>query len=1079
MSADAGARNASDTSKYKYYAFISYKHEDSAWAHWLQHHLEWYRLPNRLIKDTELPRRITPVCRDTTDLTAGDNVINLLRAKLAESRYLIVICSRHMQNRPEFINEEIRSFLSLGNGIGKVIPFIVDGEAVADDPLKECLPPALLELGEERPLGITVSGRRREALLKLVAALLGLDMQAVKNHDTAYRQKRTLILLSAGMFASLALGAFMAWQTLIVKQAQLNEQLTNADSLYKQGNRVAAHDRSVTALSETNLFMDSTISDKATELARFSAVQPMFAPTVQLELYQAESDAFFTRDGQNVIISNASSVRMYDLQGRLAWTFSPMDLGQKIIAVSSDGVHCVLLNTYTPADQTSSLWLCDMVSHTRMVKLAESKRFDTYNLMDGNFENVLSAQFSPDGTLVSAYCTGGYFNENSDLAIWDATTGQKVVSLSADLLGSQAKGTQGKVVESFDFTSNRSFHWEGTVAHVFYTLGDAEPLVVPFSTLADSDAVPVKLNENRYALTRDAQDNYFFADLATNSRLPIEHAADEFFYLGNYTLINGRYAMLPIWHVLNEDTDLRGVARVLVVDMSTMQPCALTEELNNASHNALDIRFHGVRDTDRVYVTLEGKGIKALGKYRSENEQTLLQIDLSDQSVRKVQITGKKGLYSQDFVAEPLAEGDLLLLDRADGQVDALVIHDSDVQESRINEPYTQFVDNLDLSKANPKVMLNLHNDAYFLYTLVDPGATLEPGDAAPASTDGENRITAASANGVYTAQTSGQQLSVWRDATLLFQTGLSGSARSLFVTSDGQYVLAVGKDFLELFQNDGALVASLTGEACPFILDAKLSQDGKRCVVLGMLQTSFQVNLILYDATTFKPIATLSSSMNTDEKSISDVFDISPDNRYAAGLVQEWMEGQYTVAVELWSLSDGQRIAATHFPLVADAGIRLLPVDATAKPALSFAYVRFSPDCRLYAGLWSDVWIWDTDTYRMLSSLSEAGTYTSIPLLLEDGRMVFNGNGVHVWDPARKTLLWDLSVPDADGLLLSANQRYLCVYSNSGAQIYRTSDWQSVCTLATHSIDVLSFGESKIVYQANGNLHQINLEED
>ena len=30
-----------------------------------------------------------------------------------------------------------------------------------------------------------------------------------------------------------------------------------------------------------------------------------------------------------------------------------------------------------------------------------------------------------------------------------------------------------------------------------------------FTTLADSDAVPVKLNENRYALTRDAQDKLF------------------------------------------------------------------------------------------------------------------------------------------------------------------------------------------------------------------------------------------------------------------------------------------------------------------------------------------------------------------------------------------------------------------------------------------------------------------------------------------------------------------------------------------------------------------------------------------
>lgn len=92
---------------------------------------------------------------------------------------------------------------------------------------------------------------------------------------------------------------------------------------------------------------------------------------------------------------------------------------------------------------------------------------------------------------------------------------------------------------------------------------------------------------------------------------------------------------------------------------------------------------------------------------------------------------------------------------------------------------------------------------------------------------------------------------------------------------------------------------------------------------------------------------------------------------------------------------------------------------------------------------------------------------------------MVFNGNGVHVWDPAHNTLLWDLSVPDANGLRLSADQRYLCVYGENGAQIYRTADWQNVCTLATHAVDILCFGESKLIYQANGKLYQINLEEE
>lgn len=54
---------------FRYFAFISYCREDEHIAKWLQRKLETYRLPSKIKKEnTNLPRRIVPVFRDTTDL---------------------------------------------------------------------------------------------------------------------------------------------------------------------------------------------------------------------------------------------------------------------------------------------------------------------------------------------------------------------------------------------------------------------------------------------------------------------------------------------------------------------------------------------------------------------------------------------------------------------------------------------------------------------------------------------------------------------------------------------------------------------------------------------------------------------------------------------------------------------------------------------------------------------------------------------------------------------------------------------------------------------------------------------------
>lgn len=70
---------------FEYSAFISYKREDEKWAIWLQNNLERYSIPSAIRKEIpRLPKRIKPIFRDKTDLSAG-GLSSSLRKELERS----------------------------------------------------------------------------------------------------------------------------------------------------------------------------------------------------------------------------------------------------------------------------------------------------------------------------------------------------------------------------------------------------------------------------------------------------------------------------------------------------------------------------------------------------------------------------------------------------------------------------------------------------------------------------------------------------------------------------------------------------------------------------------------------------------------------------------------------------------------------------------------------------------------------------------------------------------------------------------------------------------------------------------
>lgn len=188
---------ADSENSYEYFAFISYKREDEKWAKWLQHKLEYYKLPSSVKKDNpDLPEKIRPVFKDTTDLELGV-LAQKIQSALNSSKFLIVICSPRSANSV-WVSKEVQSFIDSGRA-DHIIPFIIEGTPNATDSKDECFPEGLRQLtGEQELLGAHINEMGREAAaLKVIAGMINLRFDTLWQRFERDRRRR-LVLVYAG-----------------------------------------------------------------------------------------------------------------------------------------------------------------------------------------------------------------------------------------------------------------------------------------------------------------------------------------------------------------------------------------------------------------------------------------------------------------------------------------------------------------------------------------------------------------------------------------------------------------------------------------------------------------------------------------------------------------------------------------------------------------------------------------------------------------------------------------------------------------------------------------------------------------
>ena len=213
----------SDSHHYK--AFLSYSHVDREWAMWLHRSLERYRVPKHL-RDRAKGDRIHPVFRDSEELPTSSDLSSAIRTALRQSESLVVLCSPNSA-KSRWVNEEIRLFKTLGRP-DNIHCVVVEGHK--GDPLESLVPREVLsgEGGNAEPVAADARSHadgKDQAKIKLIAGLIGVGVDELRNRENQRRHRRWMMLASG-------LGtALLTMTTLVVIAVASREQALKAEQL--------------------------------------------------------------------------------------------------------------------------------------------------------------------------------------------------------------------------------------------------------------------------------------------------------------------------------------------------------------------------------------------------------------------------------------------------------------------------------------------------------------------------------------------------------------------------------------------------------------------------------------------------------------------------------------------------------------------------------------------------------------------------------------------------------------------------------------------------------------------------------
>lgn len=235
----------------RYDAFISYRHSDLDMyvAKKIHKGLETFKVPRAVTKKTG-KKNIKRVFRDQEELPIGSDLGDNIEGALAESEFLVVICS---PRTPEsyWVQKEISTFIGM-HGREHILAVLIEGEP------NESFPEQLLVDDEGKPvepLAADVRGaNKREVdkklkteIMRLAAPLLHCSYDDLRQRHRERKMKHMAAGFGAVAALAVLFGAYNAYNAAMIQQnyegKQRNQSKYLADtslSLLEIGDRRAA-----------------------------------------------------------------------------------------------------------------------------------------------------------------------------------------------------------------------------------------------------------------------------------------------------------------------------------------------------------------------------------------------------------------------------------------------------------------------------------------------------------------------------------------------------------------------------------------------------------------------------------------------------------------------------------------------------------------------------------------------------------------------------------------------------------------------------------------------------------------------
>jgi WD40 repeat protein len=368
------------------------------------------------------------VFRDRDELPASADLGGVIKKALEASHYLIVICSRNAA-QSQWVNQEIEMFLALGRR-DHILAIIVDGEPNSGD-ARECFPPALRRFEPIAADARAQGDGKTNAKLKLLAGMLGVNFDSLRQRDVRRRRKRLALTGVAAALLIALVGTLIGVaahqrQTAVKEKGTGDRHLYGADMLripdaWAQGDII-----------RIRTLLDGQCPDRTggVDLRGFewyywwkqSHAELLTIQSPDLPVY----DLHFSRDGKRIVASNKSiTVREWDVTNGKEPIKRELEITKDDQREFSEG-HKIPDPRLTAFFSPNGKRLAGPSGRDEDVSVwnAENGR-KLLTLKRNGGDSLSGASFSPDGKRLAER------GEWETVKVWDAETGKALLAAKA------------------------------------------------------------------------------------------------------------------------------------------------------------------------------------------------------------------------------------------------------------------------------------------------------------------------------------------------------------------------------------------------------------------------------------------------------------------------------------------------------------------------------------------------------------------------------------------------------------------------------------------------------------------------